>query len=305
MIRQLVFIITLGLSATFATAKADTIHLTNGRSLEAVVLKESGNEYLIRTKCMTVILNKSEIKSIEKSHTATAKRSLSQRLPDWAQCLDIALSKEWGTNLQPIPATVIDKGILRHVPYASFRSGKYELNVYGNPDQPACVEIGIYQELLKDKAAKANCLEFVLEVLNDPQDRALLKGLNHTQDKKERNGLTFEVTPETAEDAYGGWWLSVYDEKLLDKSRASDKELHAITVRREDVKKVTGNLSKTDISDWSSNDLRFARPSLPSTPIPSPAVSASSGTSGRVYVRGYHRKDGTYVRPHTRSRPSK
>lgn len=29
---------------------------------------------------------------------------------------------------------------------------------------------------------------------------------------------------------------------------------------------------------------------------------APSG-DGRVHVRGYHRRDGTYVRPHTRSRP--
>ncbi len=31
----------------------------------------------------------------------------------------------------------------------------------------------------------------------------------------------------------------------------------------------------------------------------------SYNTSGRVNVRGYYRKDGTYVRPHTRSRPSR
>jgi hypothetical protein len=30
---------------------------------------------------------------------------------------------------------------------------------------------------------------------------------------------------------------------------------------------------------------------------------AQSNPERRVYVRGYYRKDGTYVRPHTRSRP--
>jgi hypothetical protein len=33
--------------------------------------------------------------------------------------------------------------------------------------------------------------------------------------------------------------------------------------------------------------------------------SSSSGSSGDVYVRGYTRKDGTYVAPHYRSRPSR
>jgi endonuclease YncB( thermonuclease family) len=35
---------------------------------------------------------------------------------------------------------------------------------------------------------------------------------------------------------------------------------------------------------------------------PSPSSSVSSG-GGTVHVKGYYRKDGTYVRPHTRSRP--
>lgn len=34
-----------------------------------------------------------------------------------------------------------------------------------------------------------------------------------------------------------------------------------------------------------------------------PAASSSSG--GSVYVKGYYRKDGTYVRPHTRSAPKR
>lgn len=33
--------------------------------------------------------------------------------------------------------------------------------------------------------------------------------------------------------------------------------------------------------------------------------SASSRSSGEVHVKGYHRKDGTYVPPHTRSKPKK
>jgi hypothetical protein len=34
-----------------------------------------------------------------------------------------------------------------------------------------------------------------------------------------------------------------------------------------------------------------------------PAVSSGSSSSGTVHVRGYTRKDGTYVKPHTRRAP--
>jgi hypothetical protein len=56
--------------------------------------------------------------------------------------------------------------------------------------------------------------------------------------------------------------------------------------------------------------LRIPPPVLAKTPADSAEArrgsggsSASPGTGGPVHVRGYHRRDGTYVRPHTRSRP--
>jgi hypothetical protein len=44
-----------------------------------------------------------------------------------------------------------------------------------------------------------------------------------------------------------------------------------------------------------------AEPTGPTTPRSGGSSYAPSG-SGSVYVRGYYRKDGTYVRPHTRRR---
>jgi hypothetical protein len=59
-------------------------------------------------------------------------------------------------------------------------------------------------------------------------------------------------------------------------------------------------------------DPLYQLPSLPSKPEAPPVKetvqqkvepgTSSPATGGRVYVRGYTRKDGTYVRPHTRSR---
>lgn len=41
----------------------------------------------------------------------------------------------------------------------------------------------------------------------------------------------------------------------------------------------------------------------PSYSLPSPPSSDSYSGGGTVHVRGYYRKDGTYVRPHTRRSP--
>lgn len=141
----------------------------------------------------------------------------------------------------------------------------------------------------------------------------MLRSLRPGTDLKKAGRLTFEVTPPTAEDSYGGWWVSVYDEAELDSSRASPTELEDITVAKKDVaaseagpaaggspnplvgaapgQTPTGGASPTPgPGAWTADDLKAARP--------------GGGSGDRVYVHGYTRKDGTYVHPHTRSAPS-
>ncbi len=69
-------------------------------------------------------------------------------------CLQVAASKSYLTNLVQIPSTVIDNGVFRNVPYKSYRAGDYEMNVYGDPVQPAGVEVGVYRNLLTSQNAK-------------------------------------------------------------------------------------------------------------------------------------------------------
>lgn len=252
---------------------------------------------------------------------ATAPR----RFVSLEQCRDLAMKQEWGKSLRLIPSTVIDKGVLRNIPYTSMRAGDYEINVYGDPDDPCGVEIGIHNKLLSDKAAKRACIEYIQLTLGSTRDLPVLRVIRLDRDITRRNGLTYEVTPETEPDAYGGWWVSIYDEAAMENSRATAEELKNITVQKQLVleeekaraqaralaeakgkaeskddlvaKKPEGPEEKqpTEVKGWSAADLGYARPATGPT--------APTSSSGSVYVKGYHRKDGTYVSPHTRSRP--
>jgi hypothetical protein len=191
------------------------------------------------------------------------------RLADEAHCLQVAATKSYLAGLVQIPATVIDKGVLRNVPYKSYRAGDYEVNVYGDPGLPVGVEIGVYHNLLKGQndryAAKKNCIDFVASILSDAADKKLLVTLNLTKDTAIYDGLTVEVTPETAEDSYGGWWVSAYQVNALDLARASDVELQQIVVQRKEVQTNPAN-----VGEWNANDLTFARPvPTPTPPLPS------------------------------------
>lgn len=204
-----------------------------------------------------------------------------------ARCRSAAAAAPWGKNLKQIPSTVIDTGVLRHVPYASYRADDYEVNVYGDPAAPACFEIGIHGALLKSAEAKRRCVEFVSGLLGDASDRQILASLKMEVDKQMRAGLTFEVTPPTAPDAYGGWWISVYSEKELDRSRATPKEMERITTTRGLVKRAEDSPLQVDSATrgrWEQDDLAGARnrKDLPEE-------------KQAVYAPAFSRKNGVYV----------
>ena len=68
----------------------------------------------------------------------------------------------WATDFRQIPATVIDNGVLRNVPYKSYNAAKdYEVNLYGDPQSPAGLEIGVRGDLLNDDNAKKSCIGFI------------------------------------------------------------------------------------------------------------------------------------------------
>jgi hypothetical protein len=172
--------------------------------------------------------------------------------------ITLRLGKQtWVNNLRQIPATVIDKGVMRNVPYLSFQSGDYELNVYGDPDNPAGVEIGVYRSLLSDETAKKRCIEFISEMLPNQTRRAALQKLDLKKDSATSDGMTIEITPPTDEDAYGGWWVSAYYVTALDYFRATPAEIAAITVP----KSIPSASPQADASGWSQSDMKFARPS--------------------------------------------
>lgn len=301
-------------------ARADVVKLRNGGEIEGTVLQETPTRVAIRMAYGTVSLERAQVASIERKpfieppprrskrqeveHRPAAE--VSQRFPDWRRTIDSLAKQPWAAEFKQIPATVVDKGVFRNIPYTSYRAGEdYEINVYGDPDAPAGIEIGIYRGLIDKEEAKRNCIDFVAGLLSDSTDVQILRALSHTEDSAERKGLTLEVTPPTAEDAYGGWWVSVYDKRALDGMRASDAELAAITVARaaekepsatpsRDVKAAAPPEQATDPVEWTPGEMRYARPVR--------TQSVASPGSGRVYVRGYYRKDGTYVRAHTRRR---
>ena len=203
------------------------------------------------------------------------------RMPDGERCVDLAAVEEWGLSLEQIPATVIDKWLLKDVPYMSFRAGNYEFNVYGDPDSPACIQLRFGKSLRYKVGAKEQALAFLATLLDNPGDRCLIKSMKTSKDLKARGGLTFEVIPETEPGTHGCWCALVYSREVLEKSRASPQELGTLTVVKND--------SARDTDD--------------SHPLLGSQSYTPSQRGGSVYVKGYTKKGGSYVAPHSRASP--
>ena len=193
------------------------------------------------------------------AYSNKAPKPVPHRLPAAEAALDQV--RAFAPDLRQIPAAVVDQGPLRRVPYLSYRAGDVEFNAYGDPDRPACLEIGIFGDPARRPAAR----DALAGLLADPDDRNAVKALDLARDRQTRGGLTFEATPATAVDAYGAWWVSVYDAKALDASRASDAEMKDVAV-------------------------------------PRPAGEPAGRPGKTIYVKGYRRKDGTYVPGYTKTR---
>lgn len=311
---------------------ADTVKMKSGTELECIVIQENSDSIVVRRGYGTMQIPRSAIATISKAPVISGdiapatQPTPGQRVPAWSSIVGVLANQKWATGLQQIPATVVDVGAMKSVPYQSYHCGTdYEVNIYGDPDHPAAIEIGIYRSLLTNATAKQNCVEFIASVLGDKVDSAIVRVMDRSKDLVTRNDVIIEITPPTAPDAYGGWWVSVYSEKQLELARATEAELQQIAVakapnpvatppvarissggtisspppsRTETVRPVDQSAAAADMSSsddgmfggWTSADLSKAR------------STSSASSSGRVYVKGYFRKDGTYVQPHTRRR---
>lgn len=266
-------IVTCRLTVQFACAlfaltlaplsRADTIVFSTGRVLTGTVACTNREELLVVTDHAAFNFARSSIKEIRTDHLQEAELRTTNRLPSFKTALTTLAKKPWASDLRPIPAAVIDKGILSHVPYMSFRCGQdYEVNIYGDPERPAGIEVGVYRKLLADASAKMNCIGLAADLMGNPNDRDLIKRLNTEKDLQTQDGLTFEITPSSAEDAYMGWWISAYSERALQAARASDDEMKRISIPSADAER---EAQSGDPTSWSAEDLKLVRKTYPAT----------------------------------------
>ena len=216
--------------------KADVVLLQNGGVLTGTVLQQDAEGVLIQTDSGTYRYPLSWVQDVKKEAAAAPHVSNNGKpIPDWAQIVSMLANTGWSQNLRQIPATVINYGKFNSVPYISFRcaAGGYEINIFGDLNNPAAVQIGAMNYLKQSDEARSNCVNFICSLLTNHDDRKMVRALNWNQpDTNSNGGMTFESLIPGEWGSYGGWWVTVYNGNALASARASEAELASLTQSR-------------------------------------------------------------------------
>jgi len=126
-----------------------------------------------------------------------------------------------------LPATVASDGIFGYVPRTSYRIGEdRKFNVYGDPNDPACIEIGLYRSLLNSEVEMRQSL-ILLHQLVPGID---ISNIRRSGGKMLSSGLVAEIKPPSAPEALGGWWVSIYSLGRLHEANGSHDTVNIVAV---------------------------------------------------------------------------
>ncbi len=291
--------------------EADVLVLQSGALVSGKILQQGTNGILLQSTAGTYRYPAASVIGLKiEEATAPHVSNNGQVIPDWAQIVTSLANSGFAPAIQQVPATVIGYGTFKNVPYISFRCGygDYEINIFGDLNKPAAVQIGAMNYQHQTAAEKTNCVNFLCSILASEADRKLVRTLDWTKkDVQSNGGMKFETLLPGEMGSYGGWWISAYDTNALAQAQASDAELLAITLPRTTVvpspvtaqpltnvpavSPVPASSTPTGIysyptygvdSGWTVEEIAAAHP------------NAETATGANVYPRTYTRTAGTY-----------
>lgn len=256
----------------------DSIVLKGGRTVRGLIIKNSVDSVLLQEEFGEQTYPKSEIVRIrDEADIGILFTDIHRKgdLPSWRVIANDLRTHDEIRSLIEIPATTITAGEFRNVPYKSFRANQdLELNIYGDPNDPAGIELGIYGSRKGDVKIQKVLRAYFAGFLTSREEVAALYGLNLKGGKAAAGDIVFEVTPPTDEDAFGAWWISLYNKKDLDAARLSDAEYARLTKPADEVIDRRGRVIA---AGWTKKDLQ--------------ELTSAKGVDeqDRVLLRGFYR----------------
>lgn len=255
----------------------DSLILKNGKVVKGLIIKNSKDAVLMQEKTEEMSYPKSEIIRINDNANGDILYTDINRkgdLPSWRVIVNDLRTNDAVKSLEEIPATLIDNGEFKNVPYISFRvNQEIELNIYGDPEDPAGIEMGVYGWKSGVPKLRKMLRGYLAGFLTTRQEISTLYSLNLRGGIADAGDLTIEITPRNAPDAYGAWWISLYYKKELAQVRLNDAEYAKLTRPFDEVMDKRGHVID---NGWTDSQM---------------SQSQRVDENGRVLLRGFYRDE--------------
>jgi hypothetical protein len=262
----------------------DSLLLKDGRTVHGLIVKNTWNSVVLQEKMDEVTYPKSQIVRIRDAADTDAMFTGVMRkgaLPSWRVIANDLRTLDVIKSLVEIPATAITTGEFKNIPYISFRVNQNgEMNIYGDPQSPAAFEIGIHGSASNNKKFRQAIRGFLAGFLATRDEIAALYAIDLNGGIKTAGDLTLEITPRTAPDAEGAWWISLYNKASLARIRLTDAQYAKIT---RPLSEVVDKRGRVIANGWSAKEAGMS------------SRLEAAGPNGNVILRGFYRdKDGQF-----------
>ena len=237
----------------------DSVELNDGTRLRGLILQNTATTLVIQTSDGESKIPKDYIRRIDDAedqeliYSDLVKRDA---LPAWRAIVHDLRTHDRVRSFEQIPPTSIDNGLLRYIPYLSFRVNDYaELHVYGDPQNPVAIEFGAYGSEKQGRSRVQIFREFIAGHLHSKEQIAALYSLGPKRHEARAGKMAFRVIRPGDPDSYGGTWLVIYLPKRIDSARLGARAYQELTRPFEEVNQKDGRL-RTDGNRADSNWLQ-------------------------------------------------
>ncbi len=224
----------------------DQVRLNDGTELRGLILQNTPDMVVLETAQGEARIPKEFIRRIDDAPNGEAIFADivdNGGLPSWRSLVHDLRTHDSVRAFEQIPPTAIDKGLLRNIPYLSFRAnGRAELNVYGDPENPVALEFGIYGEGRPDSRTRQVFREFIAGHLGDKNQIRALYSLGPEKRDARAGKLAFRLIRPGDPDSHGATWLVVYRPDAIGRARLPDERYAALTRPFDEVNNPGGSL---------------------------------------------------------------
>lgn len=209
----------------------DVIAFKDGTSIHGLIVRYSLDSITMVTGTKENTFPKKDIVRIrDEAQTGVYFADANRRgsLPPWKTIANDLRTLDEVKSLKEVRAAVIANGPFRDVPYLAFRiNSNIELNIYGDAEEPAGIELGILGKARNSKNLRASIRTFLASFLFSRPEIAAAYDLDLNGGKKRIGSLVLEISSPSREQA---WRFSAYYPHRLEEARMKESERRAMTV---------------------------------------------------------------------------